>query len=338
MRQAIMTSPGKVEYRDIEMPQAGPGEVLLRIRRIGVCGSDVHVHHGKHPFTTYPVVQGHEFAGIVEALGEGVSDIPLGAVVTALPQISCGQCPRCLRGDYHICDNLTVLGFQSDGVAQDYFAIPAEKIVLLPESFTPEHGALIEPLSVAVHAVARGGEIAGRNTAVLGCGPIGNLVAQVAQAQGANVLVTEVNPRRIAVAKECGIKQVSDSQSESLADASKRVFGDAGFDLAYECAGVEATISAVIEAIAKGGTIVQLALYGQPPRFNLSLAPEHELNLIGSMMYKREDYLRSVELIASGQVKTDPLVSRHFDLDHYLEAYECIDREGDQLMKVMIDL
>ena len=119
MRQAIMTSPGKIEFQEVDEPKPGKGQVLIRVHRIGVCGSDVHVWHGKHPYTPYPVVQGHEFSAVVEAVGEGVSNIEIGTKVTATPQIVCGECGPCKRGDYHICDQLKVEGFQAPGVAQE---------------------------------------------------------------------------------------------------------------------------------------------------------------------------------------------------------------------------
>jgi L-iditol 2-dehydrogenase len=174
MRQAIMTSPGEIEFRDIPEPSPGPGEVMLRIKRIGVCGSDVHVNHGLHPFTSYPVVQGHEFSAVVETIGEGVDNIKVGTKVTATPQVVCGKCGPCRRGDYNICDVLKVQGFQAPGVAQDLFVTNAQNIVLLPDNFTFEQGALIEPTSVAVHSTSRAGNMNGKNVVVLGAGPIGN--------------------------------------------------------------------------------------------------------------------------------------------------------------------
>ncbi len=178
MKQAVMTAPGQIEIHEVAAPTPGPGEVLLRIHRIGVCGSDVHVYHGKHPYTRYPVVQGHEFSAVIEATGAGVTGLTPGAKVTSMPQIVCGECAPCRRGDYHICDRLKVQGFQAPGCAQELWVTAADKIVPLPETFTFEQGALVEPLSVAVHAVSRAGKLAGRRVAVLGAGPIGNLVAQ----------------------------------------------------------------------------------------------------------------------------------------------------------------
>ena len=130
MKQATMTAPGKIIIKEIDSPKPGLGEVLLRIQRIGICGSDVHVYHGKHPYTGYPVVQGHEYAASIEALGPGVEGLAPGMKVTSLPQIVCGKCKPCQRGDYHICDQLKVEGFQAPGCAQEFWVTAADKITI----------------------------------------------------------------------------------------------------------------------------------------------------------------------------------------------------------------
>ncbi len=338
MKQVVMTAPGKIEINQIPVPTPGPGEVLLEIQRIGVCGSDIHVYHGKHPYTGYPVVQGHEFSAIVTAVGEGVTGLAVGAKVTSMPQIVCGECAPCKRGDYHICDKLKVQGFQAPGCAQEYWVTRADSIIPLPADFTFEQGALVEPLSVAVHAVSRVGEISGRNVAVMGAGPIGNLVAQTARQSGANVLIVDLSSYRLSIARQCGLESVSNAREENLADASLRVFGKAGFDVALECVGVEPTMTAAIATIQKGGTIIVVGVFGEKPRVDLGLVQDRELNLRGTLMYKRVDYLRAVELIASGGVKTAPLISKHFSMDDYLEAYQFIEAQGDKSLKVFIDI
>ena len=338
IKQAIMVNPGQIEFNHIEKPEPGPGEVLLQIQRIGVCGSDVHVFHGKHPYTPYPVVQGHEFSAIVVGLGAEVSGVPLGSKATSMPQIVCGKCVPCKRGDYHICDELKVEGFQAPGCGQEYWVTSADKIILLPDYFSFEQGAMVEPISVAVHSVKRAGDINRKNVVVLGAGPIGNLVAQVAQAYGANVLITELSDFRMEKAENCGIKNVSNAQKESLKEASKRVFGKAGFDIAFECVGIEATMTAAIEAIEKGGIIIVVGVFGDKPRVDLGLVQDRELNLRGTLMYTKDDYLEAVRLMVEGDLCTEPLVTQHFNFTEYHQAYEFIDREGDKTMKVMIDV
>ncbi len=347
MKQAVMTAPGAITIHEVEAPTPGPGQVLLAIQRIGVCGSDVHVYHGKHPYTGYPVVQGHEYSAAVAAVGPGVQELAPGAKVTSLPQIVCGECAPCKRGDYHICDKLKVEGFQAPGCAQELWVTAADRIVALPESFSFEQGALVEPVSVAVHAVSRavwsadaapGSLLAGRRAVVCGAGPIGNLVAQVAQAEGAEVLITDLSAHRLEIARQCGLPHTANMRDESLAQAAARVFGGAGFDVAFECVGVEPTITAAIENMAKGGTLVVVGVFGEQPRVNLGLVQDRELNLRGTLMYRRPDYERAIALIDSGQVQTAPLMSTHFAFDDYLAAYHYIEAQGDRSMKVFIDV
>jgi 2-desacetyl-2-hydroxyethyl bacteriochlorophyllide A dehydrogenase len=339
MRQAIMVEPGNIEFRDVPAPSPTADQILLRIKRIGICGSDVHVWHGKHPYTSYPVVQGHEFSAQVEAVGENVTGIEPGMKATARPQIVCGKCRPCMRGDYNICSDLKVQGFQAPGAAQDLFVTTKEKIVPFPESMSYEDGALVEPTAVAVHATGRAGDLAGKNVAVLGAGTIGNLIAQVASARGAKkVLITDISDFRLGIARQCGIRETSNAIKETLADAANRVFDDEGFDLAFEAAGVEETIAQVIPSIQKGGTIVVVAVFGDPPRVDLATAGDHELRLIGTLMYKHEDFEKAVEIIANDSVNTGPLVTKHFPFENYNESYEFIEQHGEMAMKEMIDL
>ncbi len=338
MKQATMTAPGQISVADAAPPPCGPGEVRVRIRRIGVCGSDIHVYHGLHPYTKYPVVQGHEFSGTIETVGPGVEGLREGQKVTALPQIVCGQCGPCRRGDWHICDSLRVRGFQAPGVAQELYTLPAERVVALPESFTFEMGALVEPLAVAVHAVSRAGELAGRRVAVLGAGPIGNLVAQSARARGAEVLITDLSDFRLDVARRCGLDHAVRADRVDLSDAAARAFGPEGFDTAFECVGVEATITQAIGSIAKGGTIVVVGVFAQPPRVDLGLVQDRELTLRGTLMYQRADYEQAIAWLADGSIAHEPLLGRHFPLDRYADAYAHIEQAGDQSMKVFIDL
>lgn len=338
MRQAVITAPGKIEYREVPEPKPGPGQVLLRIERIGICGSDVHAYHGTHPFMVYPKVQGHEFSGTVEAVGDGVEGIQLGAKATARPQIVCGLCRPCRRGDYNICDNLKVFGFQTDGVGQDLFATEAGNIVVLPDAFTFEQGALVEPAAVAVRAASRAGDMAGKNVAVLGAGPIGNLVGQMCRCRGANVLITDISDARLQIAQDCAIPATCNPQSESLADASERVFGEDGFDIALECAGAPPAVSAAVDQVNKGGTIVIVAVFQEKPPTDLAVIGDREINLLGTLMYRHSDYGEAVRAIGAGDILTGPLESKHFPFEEWLAAYQYIERQGPRIMKVFIDL
>lgn len=340
MRQAVMTSPGVIEFREIPRPgDLSEREVLLKIERIGVCGSDIHVFHGEHPATPYPVVQGHEYSAMVEAVGASVTGIKPGMKATAWPQQVCGECGPCLRGQYNTCMELKVEGFQAPGVAQDYFVVSEERIIPIPDSMTLDQGALVEPAAVGAHSTSRTTGIEGKNVVVSGAGTIGNLVAQFARARGAaKVLITDINNYKLEKARECGIEGVLNVAEASFEEGARSFFGKEGFQVGFEAAGVQASLDALMAHVEKGGDIVILGVYSENPTINMYFLGEHELNVFGSMMYRKEDYEEAVMMIDAGKIITAPLITRYFDFDKYTEAYHYIEKQGDQSMKVMIKL
>ena len=288
MRQAVMTAPGVIAYREVPVPQIGPTELLLRVRRIGVCGSDIHVYHGLHPYTTYPVVQGHEVSAAVEAVGSGVRGFKPGDTVTVMPQVFCGTCLPCRSGRYNICDNLKVMGFQTTGTASEYFAVDADKCLAIPSSMNADEGAMVEPLAVAVHALGRLESVTGKRIAVYGAGPIGNLTAQAAKGLGAeSVLVTDTSEHRLALARECGVDHAVNPAVTDTGEAIAERFGPGKADAALECVGIEQTIGQAVANARKGSDIVVVGVFGALPRVDLGLVQDRELRLCGTLMYTR---------------------------------------------------
>ena len=340
MRQAIMISPGIIKYRNIQEPvNIQDHEILLRIKRIGICGSDIHVFHGEHPATPYPVVQGHEYSAIVEAIGQKVTKVKPGMKVTARPQLVCGECGPCKRGQYNACQKLKVQGFQAPGVAQDLFVVSDDRIVPFPDSMSFEQGAMIEPAAVGAHSTNRVTSLIGKNVVVSGAGTIGNLVAQFANARGAaKVLITDMSEYRLNIARQCGISGTLNIKNISFEEGVKSFFGNEGFQIGFEAAGVQASLDGLIQFVEKGGSVVILGVYSQNPIVNMYFLGEHELNVFGSMMYRQEDYEAAAEMIASGKIITKPLLTSSFPFNKYLEAYKFIEEQGDKSMKVMIEL
>lgn len=339
MLQQVMTVPYEIEFREVPVPKAAPGQAVLRIRRIGVCGSDIHVYHGKHPFTSYPVTQGHEVSGEIVELGEGVSGLQLGQRVTVEPQVVCGQCYPCRHGKYNLCENLKVMGFQTTGTASEYFAVDASKITPLPEEMDFDLGAMLEPLAVAVHAVGRMGSVKGLKVAVLGAGPIGNLVAQTAKGQGADsVLITDVSDVRLEKARQCGVEYTVNTKNKDFGEAMVECFGPDKADVIYDCAGNDITMGQAIRYARKGSTIILVAVYAGMANVDLAVLNDHELDLNTTMMYRHEDYLEAIRLVQEGRVALRPLISSHFAFRDYLEAYRYIDANRETTMKVLIDV
>lgn len=339
MLQQVMTAPGVIEFREVETPKAGAGQALVRIEKIGICGSDIHVYHGEHPFTRYPVTQGHEVSGVVEALGEGVEGLRVGQKVTIQPQVVCGKCYPCRHGKYNLCEELKVMGFQTTGVASQLFAVAAEKVTPLPEDMSLDDGAMIEPLAVAVHAVRQAGDMGGMKIVVLGAGPIGNLVAQAALGMGAaDVMITDVSDWRLQKAADCGVKHCVNTKQEDLGEAILAAFGPDKADVIYDCAGNNVTMGQAIRYARKGSTLILVAVFAGMAQVDLAVLNDHELDLNTTMMYRSEDYLKAIELVSEGKVQLSPLVSRHFAFRDYLEAYRYIDANRETTMKVIIDV
>jgi len=214
-----------------------------------------------------------------------------------------------------------------------------QRFVALPQNLTLDQGAMVEPFAVGAHSTARAGALNDKNVVVFGAGMIGNVVAQFCLARGAkNLLITDISDYRLKIAQQCGIKNTSNASEEKLEKAIKRVFGNEGFQIALEAAGAEPALTAAVDNIEKGGRIVVLGVFASPPKVNMANICEHEISVVGSMMYKHEDYLEAANMIAADKVITDPLVTKHFPFEQYSDAYKFIDTQGDQTMKVMIDL
>ena len=339
MLQQVMTAPKTITFQEIGIPTPQPGQVLVKIKKIGVCGSDIHVYHGTHPFTSYPVTQGHEVSGQIVELGEGVTGLVVGQKVTIEPQVYCGECHPCTHGKYNLCEELKVMGFQTTGTASEFFAVDASKVTALPENLTYNEGAMIEPLAVTVHAAKRFAELAGAKVAVLGAGPIGILLAQTCKALGADkVLITDISDHRLALAKSVGADFAVNTQNHDFGEALAEAFGKDKADVIFDCAGTDITMGQAIQHARKGSTIILVAVFGKPATVDLAVLNDHELDLNTSMMYRHEDYVEAIRLVGEGKIQLKPLMSKHFAFADYQAAYEYIDANREATMKVLIDV
>lgn len=339
MKQQLMTEPRKITFRTIPVPKPGPDQVLVKIKKIGVCGSDIHVFHGTHPYTAYPVTQGHEVSGQIVELGEYVQELQVGQRVTIEPQIFCGRCYPCLHGKYNLCEKLKVMGFQTTGTASEYFVVDASKVTPLPENLTYSDGAMIEPLAVTIHAAKRFPNLKGAKAVVLGCGPIGILLIQSLKALGAaQVLATDISDSRLELAKSLGADFVVNTLKEDYARALLSAFGPDKADVIYECAGTDITMDQAIQNARKGSTIILVAVFGKRANVDLAKLNDSELDLNTSMMYRHEDYVDAIGLVQEGKIQLKPLQSAHFAFEDYQKAYEYIDNNRECTMKVLIDV
>ena len=339
MLQQVMTKPGEIVFREIERAVPWAGQISVRMMRLGICGSDIHVYHGTHPFTSYPVTQGHEVSGIIDAIGPGVEMFRVGQKVTIQPQVVCGKCHPCRHGKYNLCEELKVMGFQTTGMASEFFVVDAEKVLALPEEMSFDEGAMLEPLAVAVHAVRPFGEIEGADVAILGAGPIGNLVAQAAKGLGARrVLITDVSDYRLELAKQCGADVAVNTRNKDFGEALVETFGPDKADVIYDCAANDITMGQAIKYARKGSTIILVGVYAGMAKVDLAVLNDHELDLNTTMMYRQEDFEGAIQLVKEGKIRLQPLMSKHFAFQDFLSAYQYIDANCETTMKVLIDI
>lgn len=339
MRQAVLTGPKTIEFSDIEKPVIKPNEILMKVKKIGICGSDIHAYYGEHPFMSFPIRLGHEMAGEVLEVGSQVKDIKAGDLVTVMPQEFCHKCEPCADGRYNICNTLEVIGCQTPGAACEYFNVDAALVKKIPEGMTDEMAATVEPAAVGVHAVRRSGSVKGMNVVVMGAGTIGNVTAQAAMAEGAKgVLITDLSDYRLEVAENCGIPHTANTGKVSMKEAIEKAFGNEGADIFFECVGVGATVNQAIEFSKKGHDIVIVGVFGSAPQINLAWVQDREYRIIGSLMYVDKDFQDAINYMSAGKINMRPLISKIFKFSEYAEAFNYIEQNKDTSLKILIEM
>lgn len=337
MRHYNLTKPQQLVAEEVQSPVPGPGETVIAVKSVGICGSDIHAYYGQHPYISCPIVPGHEFAGVVTQVGDGVDEAWLGKRVTALPSLVCGQCHNCRIGRFNICQELKVIGCQTDGALAEFVKAPADKLFLLPEKMNWEEATLVEPLAVAVHAVRTAEDIVGQRVVVYGGGTIGLLVMQVAKAYGAKeVILSEPHPFRRNLAKQLGADYTIDPTEVPPAEWLNSKFGPEGVDLSFECVGIETTVHQAILSNRKGTTIVIVGVFSKPVMVDMGLVQDRELRLLGTLMYTKTDFIEAIELLSKGKVQGLPLVTHRLDFADALQAFDIIEKEKGNCIKLLI--
>jgi (R,R)-butanediol dehydrogenase/meso-butanediol dehydrogenase/diacetyl reductase len=314
---------------------AGPGQVQIHVHYCGICGTDLHLFHGAMAHRlTLPHVMGHEMSGVIAAVGAGVAQYQPGDRVTVRPLDPCGQCPACQAGHSHICHNLKFIGIDTPGALQGLWTVPAHALHRLPERLSLRQGAMVEPIAVACHDVRMGEVRAGENAVVIGGGPIGVLIALVAQARGAHVLMAEVNPFRIQLARELGIDAVNPKEADMVGLVNEQT-GGAGADVVFEVSGSAAGSEMMTRLPRTRGRIVVVAIYAEPAKVDLFRFFWRELKLSGARVYEAEDFEMAIQLAASGSLPLEKLITNVVPLDR-VEAGMRQMEGGGEVMKILV--
>jgi 2-desacetyl-2-hydroxyethyl bacteriochlorophyllide A dehydrogenase len=281
-----------------------------------------------------PQIIGHEMSGTVEAVGNGVVDWKAGDRVTVRPLDPCGSCPACKAGHSHICMNLKFIGIDSPGAMQELWTVPAHTLHRLPGNLSLAQAALIEPISVACHDVRMGEVKAGEYAVVLGGGPIGLLIGLVARAAGARVLVSEINPYRIQLAKSLGLEAVDPRSADVLSLVTEQT-GGAGADVVFEVSGADAAAEMMTKLARTRGRIVMVAIHSQPTPVDLFRFFWRELRLIGARVYEPQDFEQAIDLAASGTIPLDKIITKTVGLEDLGAAFREMD-SGGEVMKILV--
>lgn len=313
----------------------GAGQVQIKVEYCGICGTDLHLFHGAMAHRlTLPHVMGHEMSGTLAAIGTGVAGWDVGDRVTVRPLDPCGECPACKIGHSHICHNLKFLGIDTPGALQGMWTVPAHTLHRLPDSLSLRQGALVEPIAVACHDVRMSEVHAGEFAVVIGGGPIGILIALVAQTRGARVLQAEVNPFRLQLARNLGIEAVNPAEIDLPALVNQHT-GGAGADVVFEVSGSAAGSEMMTKLPRTRGRIVVVAIYAEPPKVDLFRFFWRELQLSGARVYEPEDFEEAIHLAASGKLPLDRLITDVLPLSRLEEAMHRMERGGD-CMKILV--
>ncbi|WP_336920986.1 zinc-dependent alcohol dehydrogenase [Aquipuribacter sp. SD81] len=326
---------GVIAATPLEGGAPPPGHVHVAPAYTGICGTDLHVVHGDMDARVHPpAVIGHETAGHVVAVGEGVEGWQPGDAVTVVPLHADGTCPACLAGHGHVCQHLTFLGVDSPGALAERWEVPADTLLRLPADLPMRTAALLEPTAVAVHDVHRARVVAGEAVVVVGGGPVGLLVALVARERGAHVLVVEPDEARRRTAAGLGLDAVP-ADDDAVAEEVRRRTGEAGAAVAFEVSGTQPGLDTAVAVLAVRGRLCQVGIHPRPRTLDLHRVFWRELELLGARLYTREDWAEAVALVHDGRLPVADLVSDVVPLAEVATAFERLAAGG--AVKVLVD-
>ncbi len=340
MQALLLPRYGHLEIIDMPVPEVAADEILVRVRACGICGSDVHGLDGSTGRRIPPLVMGHEAAGEVAAIGAGVSDLQPGERVTFDSTIYCGRCYFCLRGEDNLCDNREVLGvspgsYRRHGAFAEFVAVPRRIVYRLPDTLSFEQAALIEAVSVAVHAAGLSGVRLGDTAVVVGAGMIGLLVVEAVRRTGATrVVAVDVDEARLSLARQLGATETILAGTGAVARILEGT-GGRGADVAIECVGAEAPIHTAISSVRKGGSVVLVGNVSPRVALPLQEVVSRQIRLQGSCASSGE-YPLVIDLMATQEIRVEPLISAVAPLSEGPLWFDRLYRREPNLMKVIL--
>ncbi len=336
---AFVTAPGRIEFQERKLPELRDGSVLVKVKAASICGSDLHIFKGKHPGSPLPVALGHEVAGEVVQVGKEVSRVKEGDRVALEPVISCGKCPCCRRGEYNHCPDLSRPYRKGQGSFTPYLVVDEQWTHKLPPSVSFEEGALVEPLSVAVHAIKAASVQLGHSAAIFGAGAIGLLILHLAKLSGVGeTFVVDVKDFRLEKAKTIGASHAINASRQEAVDLIYETTGRLGVDRAFEAVGLEKTLVDCMKVLKQGGTGIVLGIFEeQEIRIPINIIQSREIALVGSRGYCW-DFQDALKLLEAGAVKFGEIMTHTMPLSELQQAFELLMDPKKDAVKVVIQV
>ena len=340
MIRVMLTKPGEFEIDEAEKPTPGKDEVLIKVERCGVCGSDPTIYRGLHPYAKKSLIMGHEFAGTVEQLGENVTHLKKGVRVTVIPHVVCGKCKPCLSETYNFCEELKCMGAEADGAHVGYVNVDAKMALPIPDNMSMEDAAMIEPACVSYHGAKRGEVKPGDTALVVGAGPIGIFAMQSCKVLGADkVIIADFDETRLVLATALGADGTINVGKETLSEGLTRLLGNPkDVDVFFDCVGEKGVVFNEILKIARRGTrIVMIGVLQSV--YHVPLLPDfvqHELRISGTTMYVPQDFREMIQLMSEGKISTKGMITHYAKLSGIKEVFKMIDSRKEPYLKIML--
>lgn len=337
MKAIVIPEPNKIEIREISMPEVKPGEALLKVKYVGICGADVASFTGNQPFTTYPRIPGHEFSAEIVEIPENDKGLKKGDIVTCNPYFNCGECYSCERGLVNCCTDNQTMGVQRDGAFCEYISMPVERIYA-GKGLSGEELSLIEPFSISQHAVSRAPIKETDTVLVIGAGPIGLFALLAAKQKCKKIVVADVLDNRLDLALSYGADAVINTKKQSLEEFTREFTGGNGFDVCIEACGAPETFLGCIDSAAFGANIILIGNGKRETNFLHSIILKKELNIHGSRNALKDDFLNNIDLVAEGRADVMKMVSGVYEMKDALDAFKALSNNDGTLAKLLIKI
>lgn len=335
MRVAVMHGPGDVRIESVPEPVRKPGEALLRVRRVGLCGTDLSSYRGGNPLVSYPRIPGHEIAATIAEIDPGDHGLTVGRDVTLSPYAACGHCSSCSQARPNACKENRTLGVQRDGALAEYISVPVEK--LFAAQLRLEELCLVEPLTIGAHAVARGRIARGDTVAVVGCGGVGLGVVAASAFQGATTIAVDVDDAKLKTAREAGASHAIHWQRDGRA-AMEGITGGRGPDVVVEAIGNPDTFRAAVEMVCFAGRVVYIGYTKEPVTYETRLFVQKELDILGSRNAMPDDFRRTIQMLEEHRFPVQSAIGVVAPLEEMPGMLRAWSAEPSHFKKIMISL